>query len=54
MGSTYKAMSDISGAIEVVQEFIDTGKKSMYLMDAWIAIVEYIEEREKNERTINK
>jgi len=38
---------DIEDAIMCVQEFIDTGHKSMYLMDAWIAIIDYITEHEK-------
>ena len=50
-------MSDIEGAMEVVEEFIDTGVKTMYLMDAWMDICDYIKECEKekkNERTNNK
>lgn len=37
----------IEEAVMCVQEFIETGHKSMYLMDAWIIIIDYITEHEK-------
>lgn len=37
----------IESAIMCVQEFIDTGHKSMYLMDAWLTVTRYVEEHEK-------
>ena len=39
----------IEDAVMCVQEFIDTGHKSMYLMDAWITIIRYIKEKETAE-----
>lgn len=42
----------IEEAIMCVQEFIETGHKSMYLMDAWITIINYIQEKEKANGTI--
>ena len=37
----------IEDAIMCVQEFIETGHKSMYLMDAWITIIDYITDQKK-------
>ena len=41
-----KYIMTIEEAIMCVQEFIETGHKSMYLMDAWITIINYIQEVE--------
>lgn len=35
---------DIEDALECISDFIDTGHKSMYLMDAWITIIKFVEE----------
>lgn len=43
---------DIEDAVMCVQEFIDTGHKSMYLMDAWIKIIKFVEEHKgENDET---
>jgi hypothetical protein len=36
-------------SLEVVEEYINTGKKSMYLMDCWMKIREYIRKKEEGE-----
>lgn len=40
---------EIEDAILCVQEYIETGHKSMYLMDAWLTIIEYVQSHEKGE-----
>lgn len=50
MGQNQTDPVKIMQAMECVEDFIDTGIKSMYFMDAWMTVRDFVEEKLKNEK----